>query len=232
MGETLAMISEPRADARDMFALHTMFRREFGLMSGLVRGVNADDKRRMTIVADHVALLGQALLLHHTGEDRHVWPLLLERGTDQIASIIGAMVDEHNAVHQRLLQLNDTLESWRESASTQTRDSVAGDIEQLVPVLAAHLAKEEQRVVPLIEKYLTAEEYGLLAEEAVVYTPPDKLPTIFGMVMYETSPTVIDMIVRQMPAEVQPVIRGLAVKAYAAHAQEVYGTATPPRFIS
>jgi hypothetical protein len=31
-------LNESLADPRDMFAPHTMFRREFGLMPGLVRG--------------------------------------------------------------------------------------------------------------------------------------------------------------------------------------------------
>jgi hypothetical protein len=32
-----------------------------------------------------------------------------------------------------------------------------------------------------------------------------------------------------MPAEVQPVMRDLATQAFAAHAQLIHGTATPPR---
>ena len=49
------------------------------------------------------------------------------------------------------------------------------------------------------------------------------------MFMYETAPEVIDMVVAEMPAEVQPVIRDLAANAYAAYAKELYGTATPAR---
>ena len=39
------MIGEPRADARDMFVVHAMFRLEFGLMPGLIRaGRYLDDR--------------------------------------------------------------------------------------------------------------------------------------------------------------------------------------------
>ena len=49
-----------------MFAVHTMFRREFGLMPGLVRAVAAGDKQRTKLVADHVALVSKVLDLHHS----------------------------------------------------------------------------------------------------------------------------------------------------------------------
>ena len=75
------MVDEPLADARDMFAVHTMFRREFGLMPGLVRAVAPGDKQRTMLVADHVALVSKVLDLHHSGEDKHIWPRLRERST-------------------------------------------------------------------------------------------------------------------------------------------------------
>ena len=37
------------------------------------------------------------------------------------------------------------------------------------------------------------------------------------------------LVVAEMPAEVQPVIKDLGAAAYANYAQQLYGTATPPR---
>ena len=51
----MTTVNGPLADARDMFAAHTLFRREFGLMPGLVRAVAAGDTKRSALVADHVA---------------------------------------------------------------------------------------------------------------------------------------------------------------------------------
>jgi hypothetical protein len=62
-----------------MHAVHTMFRREFGLMSGLVRGTPAGNKARSQVVADHVALMTNMLHHHHHAEDEGLWPRLLER---------------------------------------------------------------------------------------------------------------------------------------------------------
>jgi hemerythrin-like domain-containing protein len=212
-----------------MFVVHTMFRREFGLMPGLVRAVAAGDKQRTMLVADHVALVSKVLDLHHSGEDKQVWPRLRERGNGEIASIVGVMEEQHAGIHHGLLQVTAAVESWRDSASAQTRDALASAVGQLLPVMKEHLALEEERVVPLIEKYITAAEYALLPQEANAEVPQDKLPTIFGMIMYEGDPVVIDAMVAEMPAEIQPVLKDAAAQAYAAYAQQLYGTATPAR---
>jgi hypothetical protein len=47
--------------------------------------------------------------------------------------------------------------------------------------------------------------------------------------MYEAEPAAIDLAVAEMPPEVRPVIRDLAPQAYAAYAEELYGTPAPPR---
>jgi hemerythrin-like domain-containing protein len=212
-----------------MFAVHTMLRREFGLMPGLVRAVAAGDEQRTMLVADHVALVTKVLDVHHSGEDKHIWPRLRKRGTGEIAPIVGVMEEQHGAIHHGLLQTTAAVASWRASASAQTRDALAGAVDQFLPVMKEHLALEEERVVPLIEKYVTAGEYALLPQEANAEVPQDQLPTIFGMLMYEADPVVIDTIVAEMPAEIQPVIKDAAAQAYGAYAQQLYGTATPAR---
>jgi Hemerythrin HHE cation binding domain len=225
----MTTISEPLADARDMFAIHTMFRREFGLMPGLVRAVTAGDTRRATLVADHVALVSGVLNLHHSGEDKLIWPLLRDRCPGERAPLVDVMKDQHHAIHTCLLQATGAAQAWRDGASAGTRGALADAVDRLFPALHEHLALEEERVVPLIEKYITEAEYTLLAQEGAAHTPPGKLPTALGMVLYEAEPAVADLIVAEMPAEVQPVIKDLAATAYAAYAKELYGTGTPPR---
>jgi hypothetical protein len=124
--------------------------------------------------------------------------------------------------------VTEAARAWRDSASADTRGALAGAIDQLIPVTTEHLALEEQRVVPLIEKYITEAEYAVLAQGQAAHIPPDKLTAVLGMIMYDGDPAVIDMIVGEMPVEVRPVIKDLAVKAYHAYAADLYGTAEPP----
>jgi hemerythrin-like domain-containing protein len=221
-------INEPLADARNMFAVHRMLRREFSQMSRLVLAVKPNDRERVTIVADHIVLVSEVLRLHHAGEDKHIWPRLRARvAKNEIAPIIGMIEEQHNAIHEFYLQLKHAVKSWREDASPEWAGTVANALEELVPLLAEHLADEEERVVPLIERHITAAEYAALPREGAKIAPPEKLLTLFGMFMYDSEPSIIEQFAAQMPPELLPIIRDLGTKAYAAYARELYGTASP-----
>lgn len=223
----MATFNEPLADARDMFAAHTMFHREFGLMPGLVRAVAVGDTPRTRLVADHIALVSDVLNHHHSGEDEYVWPRLRERCPDDCAALVDVMENQHHTIHNGLLQVGQTAQAWQDTTSADTRHILAGAIDRLLPALNEHLALEEERVVPLIEKYVTQAEYSRVAQEQAAQVPSDKLPAIFGMFMYEADPAAIDLVVAEMPAALQPIIRDLARKAYATYADELYGTTNP-----
>jgi hemerythrin-like domain-containing protein len=223
------MTEEPLADARDMLAVHTMFRRELGLLPGLVRGVVAGDAERAAVVGDHVALVTRMLHIHHSGEDKHIWPLLRERGAREITQIVDVMQEQHERIHQDYLQADEALAAWREHAPAGGGDALAGAIEQLIPHLEAHLSLEEDRVVPLIERYVTAAEYARLAGEGAQDTPPELLPACLGMVMHDAEPAVIEMIVAELPAEVRPAFPRAANEAYAAYARRLHGLSPAPK---
>ena len=134
------------------------------------------------------------------------------------------MESQHHDVAKGLLQVEQAQESWRDSASAQARGALADAIDLLIPVINEHLALEEERAVPLIEKHISRAEYAVSVREQAAAIPPGVLPTVWGMVMYEGDPAVGDMFLSDMPVEVQPVLKNLAVKAYATYARELYRT--------
>ena len=221
-------LNDSLADPRDMLAALTMFRREFRLMPGLVRAVTPGDKQRATLVADHIALMSDLLSRRHAGEDRHIWPRLRERCPEECGSLADVLEDQRHTIHTCLLQVGRALQPWRDSASARAGGTLAGAIDQLIPVIGEHLAFEEERVAPLIVKYITNAEYAILAQEHAACIPPDKLLAAFGMIMCAGDRAGNDMILAEMPVEVQPVIKNLAVQAYASYAADLYGTATAP----
>ncbi|MFE2181216.1 hemerythrin domain-containing protein [Streptomyces sp. NPDC059455] len=98
------------ADSRDMYAVHTMFRREFGALPTLIRRVTAHDGARARIVADHVALLVDLLHVHHRSEDDHCRPKLAGRGPQDVAPIVELMRSQHQVV-DAALQATETVMS-------------------------------------------------------------------------------------------------------------------------
>jgi hypothetical protein len=113
------------ADSRDMYVVHSALRREFPAAAALVRTVAAGDGAAASRVADHVLLLTSLLNLHHTGEDRLVWPKLLERGPDEIAPLVETMERQHEVVHAASAAVEERAVVWRRTAEAADRDPLA-----------------------------------------------------------------------------------------------------------
>jgi hypothetical protein len=226
------MSNEPLADVRDMYMAHTMFRREFGLAPALIRGVADGDLARAAVVADHLQIVDNGLHHHHAAEDKHLWPRLLDRsgiGVEPIVHTVRLMEEQHKGIDTLLQELRGGLAQWRDTADTGQSKALADTAEQLTGLLVRHLATEEELALPLIEKFVTAAEWGAMIADGAGDAAPEQIPLIFGMMAYEADPDVVRDIIAQMPPEVSGVIGDLAAQAYAAHAMVVYGTATPER---
>ena len=117
-------------DTRMMSITHTAHRREIGLAAGLVRAVNAGDRRRVDIIAEHVTLC-LALLDHHLAlEDTLLWPLLREREPPAATVLLERTVRGHEQVTDLLEraapsyppgaepQIRATPPRWRQGSTT------------------------------------------------------------------------------------------------------------------
>ena len=214
----------PGAKTREMLMVHNAFRREFGLLSELVRGVVGGDRQRVEMVADHIELMNMVLHHHHHAEDKSIWPNLLERCPEEIAPAIHLMEDQHRRIADIGTELEAVVAAWRGTGHAESRKTLAGILDQMVPAVLEHLNTEEQQVLPLIEKHITAVEWDEMTAEVVATTPQDKAPVILGMMMYEGDPQAVQEAIDKLPAEVRTIIKEMAPKAYAAYAEQVYGT--------
>lgn len=223
------MNNEPLADVRDMYLAHTMFRREIGLAPALVRDVAGGDVDRAAIVADHLQIVDNGLHHHHVAEDKHLWPRLVERAGTEAGPVVRVMEEQHRAIDTLLDDVRAGLAQWRGTADTAQGEALAEAIGRLRERLVEHLAVEEDLALPLVEKHITAAEWGQMLADAAGDVAPEQASLIFGMMAYEADPDTVRAIIAQMPPDVSGMIGNLASQAYAAHAQQVYGTAAPAR---
>jgi hemerythrin-like domain-containing protein len=224
--------TEPLSDPRDMFMIHTVFRREFGLMPDLVNGVEHGDLSRASVVADHVELVDKVLHHHHGTEDQYIWPKLLTRVPHELEPVVHTMETQHAEIDKVNTELVTALNAWRATASVVDRSAVLAALDQLLPLLDAHLTLEEDRVVPLIAQHITAREWGEMVSDGALDVDPSEMPLLFGMAMYEGDPEIVEATIQHMPPELRPVIGPLGTEAFAAHSLAVHGTATPPKITS
>ena len=214
-------------DTSVMPTLHSLFRREFRLAGGLIRGVADGDRARARVVADHLDFLTRTLHHHHSVEDELLWPRLLQRVPDELAPIVHLMESQHERVDALLRSAEAMLPAFRTRASAADRDALADVLEELHGHLVEHLDAEEQRLLPVAARTLTQAEWDEMGEAGRNGTPRKELALLLGMYQYEGAPEAIAEMLAEAPAPVRWIVPRLSRRAFRKHAVRIHGTATP-----
>ncbi len=214
-------------DTSVMPTLHTFFRREYRLAGALVRGVPEGDLARAAVVADHLDLVGRTLHHHHTIEDELLWPRLLERVPEEMAPIVHLMESQHEGVDRLLAELGELLPTFRAHARAEDRERIAAILDDLYVRLVEHLDAEETRMLPIVARTITQEEWDAMGEAGRAATPRGEQFLVLGMYEYDGDPAVIAHMLSDAPAPVRWFLLHAARRAFRRHALRVHGTATP-----
>jgi iron-sulfur cluster repair protein YtfE (RIC family) len=200
-------------DVHDMVVVHRAFRREFGLLPRLVRGVAAGDTRRAVVLAAHARMCLTALHHHHSGEDDLLWPKLLERAVPDTA-LVKRMEAQHERVHHALEALGPALERWETEARPAVSEEVAGDVEALCEALFEHLAEEERSILPIAARHVTQAEWDELGERGIAEMKKSEVPILFGMILEEATPQEAAEMLAKLPRPVRLIARFVFLPRY------------------
>src|SRR3954470_16059593 len=151
-----------RPDTREMIVIHNVFRRVFGDLPGLIRGVPDGDAVRAAVLADAFVEVATGLHHHHSNEDELLWPMLLERVQLERSFVLRAE-EQHERVHELLERGHVRAASFRTDPSAEKREAFAATVADLDAVLREHMADEERDILPLVEQHLTVAEWEQLA---------------------------------------------------------------------
>jgi hemerythrin-like domain-containing protein len=210
-----------------MKTIHSAFRRELRLAPALLRSVEHGDRLRAGIVGTHLDLVDRFLHHHHTIEDDLLWPKLLERVPAEIAPVVELMETQHETVAELLERIATLRADWRTDADAGRAAELAGLYARLHDALLEHLDAEEQHVMPLVESCITKKEWIKIGKAAQRGTPIKDGPRMLGMLAYDGDPDVMQEMLAAVPAPARRVVLKVGRRAYAKHAQRVYGTPTP-----
>ncbi|MGY1741660.1 MULTISPECIES: hemerythrin domain-containing protein [unclassified Blastococcus] len=214
-------------DTREMPTVHSFFRREFRLAGGVVRRVAEGDARRARVVAEHLDLLTRTLHHHHTHEDELIWPRLLERVPEELAPIVRLMEAQHGRVDVLIAEIDEIRPRWAVTGGAADRDRLAELFDRLCVHLVEHLDAEEERVLPIIARTITQEEWHEVGERARRSNRKDQMSLVLGMLQYEGDPAAIDAMLAAAPPPVRWIVPKLSRRAFRKHALLIHGTATP-----
>jgi hemerythrin superfamily protein len=208
----------------EMVVVHKLFRREFSQGPSWVRRVAAGDTTQAQLVFTHMKKDFYLLHHHHEAEDINLWPRLRERAADQ-QELLDAMEGQHRGIDPALAKAEELGTAWASTATVGPRDAFADAIEEFTGPLLAHLDQEESDILPLAQRYVTEQEWGLLAKHALASTPKSDLITGLGGILEDATPEERDLMLGVIPAVPKLLFRAFGRRAYVKEATAVRGNA-------
>jgi len=176
-----------RVETWEMVVVHRVFRREFGRMPDLIRGVLNGDRERAGVIAAWISDLTTGLHHHHSAEDDLLWPVLLQRASLE-SELIHRMESQHEELSALLDRAETLLPEWTVDATTAAGAALADVLEQASTVLDVHLAEEEIEILPLVSEYLTAAEWTALGKRGQEALPKNSKAFVFlGAILQDAS---------------------------------------------
>jgi hemerythrin-like domain-containing protein len=200
-------------DTRDMVLVHRVFRREFGLLPLMVRGVADGDVRAAARVARHAREMTDALHHHHHNEDELLWPRLLERAPLD-ADLVIRMEAQHAALAEILRRVETVLPAWQRTARSRDAGSLADAFTELIAGLGEHLDSEEQHVLPIVARTITPPEWGELAQRGFAAMPKRRALVFLGHILSSASPAEQTRFLRRVPPHVRLAYRLIGHRAF------------------
>ncbi|MEO3825222.1 nitroreductase/quinone reductase family protein [Actinomadura sp. B10D3] len=130
----------PETPGAMLLAVHDAFRAELALIRTEVAASGAGIGAQLRI---NCLTLCQGLGNHHLGEDTQMFPVL-ERRYPGLAPLMARLRSEHETVKELLDELRRVLDAGEPA-------SLLAEVERLTGTLEAHLDREEERLVPLLD---------------------------------------------------------------------------------
>lgn len=214
--------SHDRPAIEEMYVVHRTFRREFGLVPGLVRAVREGDTDRAAVVGEHLRMVLAGLHMHHTGEDEVLWPLLLERATLS-TDLVHTMQEQHDRVDGYAERIQTLVVEWLHSASTIRGEQLARLVEDFRAALLEHLELEEREILPICLTHVTAAEWASLGDHGRDSMRARDMPLMFGAVLEDATEEERAMMLHALPAPVRLLLRTWGGRRYRRYITRVRG---------
>lgn len=209
------------ARTEEMAVIHRVFRHGFPMVAELVRRTPTGDTARAEPIAAHLDFLLNGLHNHHSGEDVHIWPRLLERAAPQ-TELITRMEQQHEMVAKRLERVRTLLETWRRTPVNGSE--LAAALDEFIADIVEHLDDEERNVVPLIRTHITSEEWARFGQETFEkFTNSEKLVAT-GTLEEVATPEEATWFIGNLPLAIKVMWRLAGRRKYAHYMQQVKGT--------
>ena len=185
-----------RPDTSDMPAVHMVFRSSLASGPEFIGSAAGHDERR-SLIANYYSNVMAFLEVHHDGEEKIVFPLLIERAPEHRA-IVEQAARQHTEVVGLMQAVRESLRSWEANGDSGEAE-MARSLGALNDALIPHLDEEEAQILPLAGEYLTVEEWATLPGHSMANFQGDKIWLILGLIRENFTAEQRDMMLNGMP---------------------------------
>ena len=161
-------------DMTMMYVMHHAFRRDLAVLAAAAAVTPATDRTAWRALADRWALFAEALHLHHSGEDRGLWPRLLAVATAEEAEVLEAMEAEHEGIDPMLTACASGFARLREHPDDDARAALAVRLAAARAQLGEHLRHEETEAIAIIQRRLSDADWHPIEEESFKHDIPPR----------------------------------------------------------
>jgi hemerythrin-like domain-containing protein len=178
-----------------MYVMHHAFRRDLAKLTEAALRTPASDRVAWRLLQQRWEVFAEALHGHHSGEDSGLWPLLLERGTEEDRETLEAMEAEHAEFEPLLDGCEQGFARLAEHVDDDARAALAVRLAATRECLARHLEHEETGAIPIIQRVLSQEDWQRLDEEHFKEDlTPGKVVRVVPWAAYGVSRDVLDSV--------------------------------------
>lgn len=206
----------------EMVLVHRVFRRELVLAPALVAMVAPHDRRTAARFGAHLRFVLDGLHVHHSGEDELLWPLLVERAALE-GELVAGMQAQHEALATHLDTVRNVLGRWETTAESAAATELIAALRALHELVVAHLDEEEQRILPLVTVWVTADEWARLAQHGFSHMPKRALFRQLGAILEGADERERRDFLATVPSPVRLLWTVFGHRAYRRHIKRVRG---------
>ena len=148
-----------------MYVMHHAFRRDLAMLTEAAQVTPVGDRVAWRLLQQRWSVFHETLHSHHTGEDAGLWPLLLERSTQEDRATLEAMEAEHAEFEPLLEACDQGFARLAGHADDDARAALAVRLAATRECLARHLRHEETGAIPILQRVCTQADWDRLDEE-------------------------------------------------------------------
>ncbi|PBC57556.1 hemerythrin domain-containing protein [Rhodococcus sp. ACPA1] len=157
--------TRPPADTRIMRIVHSALRRDIARAAQVLRTTPPPAQTQRVALADHLVWMMHFLHLHHSGEDRGLWPLVRELNP-AAGALLDAMDADHTRIGPEMERVTAAATEYR--VHPAAREDLSRSLAALEQVLLPHLQREEDEMMPVVARTLTCRQWDDVEQQVFI----------------------------------------------------------------